>query len=208
VTKIKRTTTLLALLGACLAAAGCGSDDEGQPLPAESAALLQEQLENIQARIDNGSVGACDDILSGPRGPNVDAVEQAISDLPGDVSKDVRSGLEDGFNRLFQLVEERCTELREQAEGQQEPETETEVVPPPETDTETETEPPPETDTETDTETVPPTDTGEQPTTTTEEPSEEQPPSDGEGDGGGTSGGTGSGAGGTGGVIAPQGDEG
>jgi hypothetical protein len=200
VTDIKRITTLLVLLGACLAAAGCGSDDEGQPLPAESAALLQEQLDNIQARIDNGSVGACDDILTGPRGPNVDAVEQTISDLPGDVSEDVRSGLENGFDRLFQLVEERCSELREQAESQQEPETETSVAPPPETDTETESEPPPP-DTETETETVPPPDTGEQPTTTAEEPSEEQPPSDGEGDGGGTGSGTG-------GVIAPEGDEG
>lgn len=185
--KLKRTT-LVMLLGACLAAAGCGSDDEGDPIPADSAALLQDQLDNIQARIDNGSVGACDDILSGPRGPNVEPVNQAISQLPDGVDADVRSALQDGFNRLFTLVEDRCNELREEEESQQEtdtteeppPEIETETVPPPETETipppETETIPPPET------ETVPP-------------PTEEAPPAEEEGDGGG-------------GVLAPEGDQG
>jgi hypothetical protein len=194
VTKIKRTT-LLALLGACLAAAGCGSDDEGEPIPTESAALLQSQLDNIEARIENGSVGACEDVLGGPRSPNVEPVQQAIADLPDDVSEDVRTGLEDGFDRLFQLVDERCTELREQAESEQPPETDTEVEPlPPETETVTETEPPPpETETETEEEPVPPPETGEEPTTPEEMP-EEQAPSDG----GGT---------GAGGIIAPPEDE-
>lgn len=185
--KLKRTT-LVILLGACLAAAGCGSDDEGDPIPADSAALLQDQLDNIQARIDNGSVGACDDILSGPRGPNVEPVNQAISQLQDGVDADVRSALQDGFNRLFTLVEDRCNELREEEESQQEtdtteeppPEIETETVPPPETETipppETETIPPPET------ETLPP-------------PTEEAPPAEEEGDGGG-------------GVLAPEGDQG
>jgi hypothetical protein len=192
VINVKRTT-LVMLLGACLAAAGCGSDDEGDPIPANSAALLQEQLDNIQARIDNGSVGACEDILSGPRSPNVEPVNQAIAQLPDGVDPDVRSALQDGFDRLFSLVEERCTELHDEAESQQEetPEeppvvTETETVPPPET--ETETTPPPETDTET----TPPPDTEGEPTT----PPAEQPPADeGDEDGGG-------------GVLAPQGDQG
>ncbi len=190
-TKIKRTT-LLALLGVCLAAAGCGADDEGEPIPAESAALLQSQLDNIEARIQNGSVGACEDVLGGPRSPNMEPVEQAIADLPDDVDEDVRTGLEDGFDRLFQLVDERCTELREQAESEQQPaEPETETVAPPETvtvpppETETETVPPPET------ETVPP------PETETLPPAEE--PSEEESDGGGA---------GAGGVIAPPGEQG
>jgi hypothetical protein len=181
-TNLKRTT-LLALLGACLAAAGCGSDDEGEPIPAESAALLQSQLDNIEARIQNGSVGACEDVLGGPRDPNVEPVEQAISDLPGDVSEDVRSGLQDGFDRLFTLVEERCTELRKQAESEQEPETDTAPEP---VEPETETVAPPETETVAppETETVPPP---------TDEPSEEEPSGDG---------------GAAGGVIAPEGDQG
>jgi hypothetical protein len=167
-------TTLLALVGACLLAAGCGSDEEGEPIPAESAATLQDQLDNIQARLDNGSVGACEDILSGPRGPNLDAVEQAISGLPDNVSADVRSGLEEGFDRLFTLVEDRCTDLREEAEAEQPPETEPEPEPepvaPPETVTETV--PPPETETvpPPETETLPPPETGE------EEPPVEEPP--------------------------------
>ncbi len=187
-TNLKRTT-LVMLLGACLAAAGCGSDDEGDPIPADSAAALEEQLDNIQARLDNGSVGACDDILSGPRGPNVDAVNQTIASLPDGVDQDVRSGLEDGFDQLFSLVDERCNELRDEADTQQdtgtteEPPvvTETETEPPPETDTEVE--PPPETDTEV--EPPPETDTGTTP------PPTEEPPTD-EGDDG------------SGGVLAPQ----
>jgi len=180
-----KRTFLLLLLGACLAVAGCGSDDEGDPIPQDSAVLLEGQLENIQARIANGSVGACDDILSGPRGPNVDAVNQAIASLPDGVDQDVRSALQDGFDKLFSLVDERCNELRQDAESQEtdtteEPPvvTETETVPPPET----ETVPPPET------ETLPP------PETETTPPPTEEPPAD-EGDGGG-------------GVLAPQGDEG
>jgi hypothetical protein len=196
VTKIKRTT-LVALLGAGLAAAGCGSDDEGEPIPAESASVLQSQLDNIEARIQNGSVGACDDILGGPRSPNLEPVEQAIADLPSDVDEDVRTGLEDGFNRLFQLVQERCDELRAEAERQQDTQTEAEPEPlPPETETvvppetETTTTPP---ETETETETVPPPDTTEEEPTTPEEvpEEEEEAPSDG-----------------TGGVLAPEGDEG
>jgi hypothetical protein len=181
---LKRTFLLL-LLGACLAAAGCGSDEQGDPIPPDSAATLQNQLDNIKARLDNGSVGACDDILSGPRGPNVDAVDQAIASLPDGVDQDVRSALQDGFDKLFSLVDDRCNELREDAESQQETDTteeppvvtETETVPPPET----ETVPPPET------ETVPPD------TETTPPPTEEEEPAD-EGDGGG--------------VLAPQEDQG
>jgi hypothetical protein len=194
-TTLKRTA-LLALLAACLVGAGCGSDDEGEPIPQDSAAVLQDQLGNIQDRIDNGSVGACEDILSGPRGPNVDAVNQAISDLPDDVSEDVRSGLQEGFDHLFTLVDERCNDLRDEAESRQPTETETEAAPepaPPETDTETQTETaPPETDTETQTETTPPTDTGEQPTPTEEQPPTEEPQGDQ----------------GNGGVIAPEGEQG
>jgi hypothetical protein len=183
VINLKRTFLLL-LLGACLAVAGCGSDDEGDPIPADSAAVLQDQLDNVQARLDNGSVGACDDILSGPRGPNVEAVNQAIAQLPDGVDEDVRSGLQDGFDKLFSLVDERCNELREETESQgtdttEEPPavTETETVPPPETETVA----PPET------ETVPP------PETETTPPATEEPPAD-EGDGGG--------------VLAPPEDQG
>ena len=129
-----KRTFLLLLLGACLAVAGCGSDDEGDPIPQDSAVLLQGQLDNIQARLANGSAGACDDILSGPRGPNVDAVNQSIASLPDGVDQDVRSALQDGFDKLFSLVDERCNELRQDAESQ---ETDTTEEPPVVTETET-----------------------------------------------------------------------
>jgi septal ring-binding cell division protein DamX len=196
VTKIK-LTALLAVLGACLALSACGADDESEPIPAESAEVLLRQLDSIQARIEEGSVGACEDVLGSPTDPNVEPVEQAIADLPSDVSQDVRTGLEDGFNQLFELVDERCAELREEADAGQETDTQTEPPPPaPETDTDTETETVPETVPETDTETVPETvppetDTGEQPVP----PAEDSPD---EGAGGAQ------GDGGAGGVIAPS----
>jgi hypothetical protein len=188
VINLKRTT-LVMLLGACLAAAACGSDDEGDPIPQDSAATLQDQLETIQARIDNGSAGACDDILSGPRGPNLEPVNQAISQLPDAVDADVRSALQDGFDRLFTLVEDRCNELREEEESQQQ--TDTIEEPPPVIETETETVPPPETETTPppETETIPPPETETLPP-----PAEEAPPEDEDE--------------GSGGVLAPEGDQG
>ncbi len=165
-------TALIVLLGVCLAAAGCGSDEEGAPIPAESAAVLQNQLNSVESRI-NGSLGACEDVTE-PGDPNTTPVQDAIDGLPGDVDQDVRDALQQGFDRLFELVEQRC------AERQEETDTETTPEPAPETDTETET----ETDTTDTTDTFPtetepttPTDTTEEPTT----PTVPEEPSDGEG---------------------------
>ena len=80
--------------------------------------------------------GACNDITQGDD-PNTNVVDQLIADLPDDVDADVEQALRDGFDRLFQLVEERCAELEEERD-----QTETE---PPLIDTETETTPPEET---------------------------------------------------------------
>jgi hypothetical protein len=177
VTTLKRISLLLAL-GVCLAAAGCGSDDEGgKPIPADAAAALESQLDGVQARLDNGTPGACRDILEGSRGPNRDAVQQLLDGLPGDVDPDVRDALEQSFDNLWSLVESKCGELQAdeptqtQTQTQPEPETNTTEVP---TDT-VETTPP-----ETDTETAP----------------EETPlPPDGDGDSGGTIPETGNGGG-------------
>ena len=74
-TNLKRISLLLAL-GACLAAAGCGSDDEeGKGIPADQAAQLANQLDIVQARLDNGSEGACKDILEAE-----DANDDAVYD--------------------------------------------------------------------------------------------------------------------------------
>ena len=155
----RQRTTLLLILGACLAAAaGCGSDDEqkGEPIPADTAAVLAEG-----ARLGPGAarqrqhVGACDDVFEHPTDPNVDPVNSAIAGMPENVDAEVRSALQEGFDNLFQLVGEQCDELRQEAEQQQETDTaEPEPEPPP---TETEETAPTETDTEpSDTEPEPP----------------------------------------------------
>jgi hypothetical protein len=154
-TDFKRTTGLLAL-AACLLVAGCGSDDEGQGIPRDAAVALDRQLDSIQGRFEFGGA-ACNDITGGDD-PNTTAVERTINGLPEDVDADVRDALEDGFARLFQLVDEQCEPPRTETE----PETVTEEAPPP-TETQTETAPPPET-TET---TPPPTETEAPPPTET-----------------------------------------
>ena len=155
-TTLKRISLLLAL-GACLATAGCGSDDEGgKPIPADTAAALESQLDGVQARLDNGSEGACKDILEGTRGPNRDAVQQLLEGLPNDVDPDVREALEQSFDNLWGLVESKCQDLQADEPTQ----TQTQAQPEPEPDTtETQTETtettPPETDTETNPEEAP-----------------------------------------------------
>jgi hypothetical protein len=166
VTTLKRIPLLLALT-ACLAATGCGSDDEGgKELPANTAAALEDQLNRIQDRLDNGSEGACKDILEGPRGPNRDAVQKLLDELPNDVDPDVREATQESFDNLWSLVESKCEELKPDEPAQ----TETSA---PETPTETQEQP-----TET---TPPPTDTETTPTT----PGEETIPPDGDGENGG-----------------------
>jgi hypothetical protein len=203
VTTIKRTTTLL-VLAACLVAAGCGSDDEGKPIPATIADQLQTRLNEIERRFDFGN-GACGDIENDSR----PAVDQLIASIPDNVDADVRQGLQDGFDRLFALSEEQC----DQGE-QTDTETDTEPAPTPEPEPEptaTVTAPP-------ETQTVPPPET--QPETTPPETEEQVPPDQG-GDesGGGQGGGGGNGEGGSGGngesgiggsgggTVVPEGQE-
>ena len=167
-TSFKRITLVLSLC-ACLAAAGCGSDDEGgKQLPANTAAALEDQLNRVQDRLDNGTEGACRDILEGPRGPNRAAVQQLLDGLPNEVDPDVREATQESFDNLWSLVESKCEELRADEPAQTTPtDTQTETTP-----TETETQP-----TET---TPPPTDT--EPTT----PDQQPLPPEGDGDNGGT----------------------
>ena len=152
---------LLLALGACLAVAGCGGDDEGDPIPAQAAQALQAELDRVQARLDDGSSGACRDILEAPedRGSNLEAVQSQIEALPGDVDPDVRSALEESFARLWELVESECDQRAQQEqEAQPDPEPEPEPEPDPvvtETET-TETVPPPEEEVPPDEQELPP----------------------------------------------------
>jgi hypothetical protein len=171
VTILKRITILLALC-ACFAAAGCGSDDEkGDPIPAQQAADLQNRLDETEARLANGSEGACKDILD----DTMPEVTKILSGLPQAVDADVRSALEQSFDNLWDLVDSECQDLKPDEPVQ----TETETTP--ETTT---TETTPET-----TETTPP------PTDTTTAPEEAPLPNDGDGDNSGAVPPTGNGGG-------------
>ena len=175
-TILKRISILLALC-ACVAAAGCGSDDEkGDPIPAQQAAELQNRLDETEARLANGSVGACKDILD----DTMPEVTRILSGLPRSVDVDVRSALEDSFDNLWNLVDSECQDLKSDEPTQTETDTAPETTP---TETQPET-----------TETAPP------PTDTNTGPDEAPLPDDGDGDNGGelppsgTGGGVGPGA--------------
>ena len=179
-------TCVLVLLA--VVAAGCGGDDEGKRIPAATASALNAQLDGVKARLDNGTAGACKDVLEGPRGPNLDQVNQIIESMPDDVDADIRSALQDSFDNLWDRVQEKCDDLSQQEDSQQ-PE-------PEQTDTTT-------TPTET---TTTPTETSTTPTT----PEDAPLPNDGDGNGGGVPGngngnGDGDGGGsGVGGGISPD----
>jgi hypothetical protein len=183
----RRIAVLLAV-AASLAVAGCGGDDEGKPIPAATATALNGELDRVQARLDQGSAGACQDILGGPRDPNMARVQELIDALPDDVDSGVRSALEDSFDRLWELVQQECDDKSQQEESQQQ-EQEPEPEQPTETQTDTDTQTTP-TQTETDTQTTP--------------PDEETLPPDGDGDTGGVPGnGNGNGNGNGGGGFGP-----
>ena len=161
-TTLKRISLLLAL-GACLAAAGCGSDDEGgNPIPAATAQELQTQLTEAEDRLNNGSVGACRDILSDTQ----PAVQNLLAGIPSSVDPDVRDALAQSFDNLWNLVDSECQDLA--ADEPEQPETPTT----PETTPETEPTTP---------ETTPTTPPETEPTT----PEEEPLPPDGDGENGG-----------------------
>jgi hypothetical protein len=172
VTILKRTSILLALC-ACLAAAGCGSDDEtkGDPIPAQQAADLQNRLDETESRLANGSVGACQDILD----DTMPEVTRILSGLPRSVDVDVRNALEDSFDNLWNLVDSECQDLKPDEPVRTETDTEPETTP---TETQPET-----------------TDTAPPPTDTTTPPDEAPLPDDGDGDSGGLVPETGSGGG-------------
>ncbi len=175
---------MLLTVAVSLAVAGCGGDEEGKPIPAATATALNNELDGVQRRLDEGSAGACRDILEGPREPNVPRVQDLIDAMPDDVDSDVRSALEDSFDKLWDLVQEDCDDKAQEEKSQQEPEpTTTEETTPETTPTETT---PPET---TPTETTP--------------PDEEPLPPEGDGDNGGGVPGNGNGNGNGGGGVGP-----
>jgi hypothetical protein len=120
----------LLALGACLIAAGCGSE-EGEPIPAEQAQQLEDRLAEVERRVANGSAGACADILRDTE----PAVGDILASVPGDVDPDVRNAVTRSFDRLFELTSEQCVEETQTDTTTTETQTETTTTETTETDT-------------------------------------------------------------------------
>ena len=116
----------------------------------------------VERRLDNGSEGACKDILDA-QDANDDAVADILNTLPNGVDPDVRDALEESFDNLWSLVESQCEDLK------------------PDEPTQTETTPPETTPTET----TPPATETTPPATETTPPATETTPPDGNGNSGG-----------------------
>ena len=124
---------LAAAIAACtVLAAGCGSSEEpeGQPLPRQSVSQLQKRLDEIERRyldgIDNGNVGACEDIQT----DSIPAVDEIVAGLPNDVDPELRDAVDASFTRLEELTREDCAEVEPPApKPRPEPEPEPEPVP-------------------------------------------------------------------------------
>ena len=132
---------LTAALGACaaLTLAGCGSSDdpEGDPLPSGAVAQLQTRLDEIERRyqdaVDNGNVGACEDIGT----DSMPAIEDVIARLPESVDPELREAVDQSFARLRQLADDACADIQP-VETVPEPVPVPEPEPVPEEDTSTE----------------------------------------------------------------------
>ncbi|MDQ3721087.1 MAG: hypothetical protein M3350_09970 [Actinomycetota bacterium] len=122
-----------------LALSACGGEDPGEGLPTSTAQALTQELASVQRRIDQGSLGACEDVLE----DSVPTIQRRLDTLPEATDPELRSALDDSFARLRTLSEQECDERRQRAEDRK---TERETTPTIPTPTET-TPPPPTTDT-------------------------------------------------------------
>jgi hypothetical protein len=98
---VRRSKAIFAIVAvaASLAIAGCGGDNESEgDLPAEDAATLLGQLEEVQANLDVGSCFVAAD--------EADLLIADIQELPSDVDGDLRQALENGAEQLRVLLED------------------------------------------------------------------------------------------------------
>ena len=128
----------LSLCLLALALTACGGDDPGKGLPSSTARGLTQELAAVKRRLDQGSVGACEDVLN----DSVPTFQRRLDSLPEATDPALRSALDDSFAKLRTLSEQECDERRQKAEDKK---TETETTPT--IPTPTETTPPPTTET-------------------------------------------------------------
>ena len=158
-----RATAALALTLLGLAA-GCGADDEGEPIPRNFAVSIEHRLDRLETAMRDGGASGCRQATS-----LENQLQQIADSVPEDVDPEVRDALQRSLEHLFDLLARDC-ESADQTETETTP-TETETVP-------TETETTPTDTTPTETETIP----------TETVPTETQPPQtapDGDSGGGG-----------------------
>ena len=161
-TTSSRLPALLAVLAVCVAVAGCGDADEGDPIPQAKADRLATELDAAQQHVEDG---LCEEATT--------AVAQAratVDTLDDDgVGSDVQDALGDGVDNLSDLVRQDCQDEEEETTVPEET-TPTETIP-------TETTPTETTPTETTpTETTEPTPVEPEPL-----PGEEEEPDEGDG---------------------------
>jgi len=126
-----RHLAALAVGGALLMSAGCGSSEEkkGEPLPQDDVAAIATRLDEVQRRYDaatdKGLPGACEDIED----DSYRAIDARVQGLPAAVDPDVRQALEESLARLQDLTRDGCSKVKQ---TRTEPETSPEeTVPPP-----------------------------------------------------------------------------
>jgi cell division septation protein DedD len=112
VTSRARQTLLALAAAAALAATGCGSSAEepakrGKGLPQSSVDALDRRLDEVQRRyddgVDNGNVGACEDI-EGDSFQGDGGIDEIVSGLPQDVDPELRTALERSIERVRELT--------------------------------------------------------------------------------------------------------
>jgi hypothetical protein len=137
---VRARAAAAAALSLAALAAGCGGDDEGQPIPPRFATALENRLDRVEQGYSQGTPEGCQAAL------DVDPeVQQIIDTMPQDVDAEVRDALTRSFDHLFEMVAQDCNEL-DGTETETTP-TETETVPTVTETVPTETVPPPETTT-------------------------------------------------------------
>ena len=96
-----RLTRLFAAASVALALGACGAGGGSRPIPADDAAFLIAQIEQVEERVAAG------DGVSVRNGTFV-RLDRAVDRLPENVDGDVRQALVDGIDHLEGLAEDEC----------------------------------------------------------------------------------------------------
>jgi hypothetical protein len=101
-----RARRRLALTGALAAVttlvlAGCGGQDQGQPIPTSTAQNILSRLDEVGRRVDARSCNSA-------RDDSLPALRREVDGLPDNVDQRVRATLDDGVGRLGELVGTQC----------------------------------------------------------------------------------------------------